>query len=827
MTVDPGVVPVDSHMGSESGLRSYGAEILAVSFAALLLEISYTRVISFKLFYYYTYLVIGLALLGIGSGAVIVTISGRIRRAATNTILLWASVIGAGAVVVGYVVVARVSIDTLNLWDYGTRAQVSSVARLLLICVAIFASFLAVGVIVATLFSRRSDRIGRLYFADLLGAGLACAVVVSLISSIGPPATIMLAGLVLALVGFSIAVRDYPRVIGVGALLVVVVLGTLVIRPQLLPEQRDDATKTNLTSANTIYSAWSPIFRVDVTDFGNERLLFHDGLLGSAIYRYDGNPASLTRFNTDPRKFPFAVASTTPHRVLIIGAAGGNEILTALYYKTAHIDAVELNPVTYSLVTTTYASYDGYLAQNPRVHYVKGDGRSYLARSHQSYDLIWFPAPDSYSATNAATADAFVLSESYLYTTNAVVSSLDHLAPNGILAVQFGEFDKPNRTLRYVATARSALGKVGVYDPRDHILVATSGADVLGRSLTTILVKRQSFTAADVRRFLATIPTVPGASSLYAPGHPDNGNLVSRLVRTPASQLDSFFSNYAFDVRPITDNQPFFWHFTSFSNVLSNFTKPIDRNDFEQAVGERVLVLLLAIAVLLAAVFLLLPFFAIRKTWAALPHKRRSASYFALLGFGFIFFEVTLIERLTLFLGYPTYSLTVTLMSLLIFTGLGAFLSERFKHRAAGLAPVLVVAITALTAFYLVGLTPLTNALLSWPLAGRILVALAVLAPLGVCLGMFMPLGLGAVAASTAHPREYVAWGWAVNGFASVIGSVLSTILAMSFGFGVVLAVALGLYVAALVILPTLFRAAGDADPSTPERGPALATSGA
>jgi hypothetical protein len=810
---------------SELGRRGYGLEIFAVSFAALLLEISYTRVISFKLFYYYTYLVIGLALLGIGSGGVIVTISKRIQRASTDAILLWASLIGSITVVVGYAVVARISIDTLNIYDYWTRAQLSSVVRLLVICVAVFGSFLAVGVIVATLFARRSERIGRLYFADLFGAGLACAVVVALISSIGPPATIMLAGLVLAASGLWIAARDHRRVMAVGVLLVVV-LGTLVVRPQLLPEQRDDTTKTNLTSANTIYSSWSPIFRVDVTDFGNQRLLFHDGLLGSAIYRYDGNPASLGRFNTDPRKLPFAVAATTPRQMLIIGAAGGNEILTSLYYKAGHIDAVELNPVTYSLVTDKYASYDGHIAQNPRVHYVKGDGRSYLARTDRKYNLVWYPAPDSYSATNAATADAFVLSESYLYTTNAVLSSFAHLTKGGILAVQFGEFDKPNRTLRYVATARSALGKLGIHDPTGHILVATSAADVLGRSLTTILVKRQKFTAGDVDRFLSAVPTIPGASVVYAPGHPVAGNDISKLVTTPASQISSFYRNYPYNIRPVTDNQPFFWHFTSFTSVLRDFTKPIDPNDFEVAIGERVLVLLLGIAVLLAAVFLLLPFLAIRKTWVALPHKRRSAAYFGLLGFGFIFFEVTLIQRLTLFLGYPTYSLTVTLMSILIFTGVGAFLSDRLKDHAARLAPTLVVAITALTAFYLVGLTPLTNALLSWPLAARILVALAVLAPLGVCLGMFMPLGLGAVARTTEHRREYVAWGWAVNGFASVIGSVLSTMLAMTYGFGVVLTLAWGIYLIALALLPRLLRAGAAPSSPTAAGEPVLAATG-
>jgi hypothetical protein len=181
--------------------RSYSAEILLISFAALLLEISYTRIVSYKLFYYYTYLVIGLALLGIGSGGVLVTVSGRLRRAATDTIMMWGLLLGAASVGLGYLVVALTHIATLQIWEYGTGASVSNAVRLMLICLALFASFVAVGVMIATLFGRRSEQIGRLYFADLFGAGLACAVVVALISTIGPPATIVLAGLILALAG--------------------------------------------------------------------------------------------------------------------------------------------------------------------------------------------------------------------------------------------------------------------------------------------------------------------------------------------------------------------------------------------------------------------------------------------------------------------------------------------------------------------------------------------------------------------------------------------------------------------------------------------------
>jgi hypothetical protein len=795
--------------------RAFHAEILLVSLAGLLLEISYTRIVSFKLFYYYTYLVIGLALLGIGTGGVIVTISKRMRAASTEAVLLWTFLFGAASVLAGYVVVALTTIDTLAIWEYGSFDSFSNVARLVVICLALFASFIAIGVVVSTLFGRRSDDIGRLYFFDLLGAGIACAIVVSLLGWIGPPATILLAGVVMALCGLRLALRDRPRVaIGAGALAAVLLAG--VVAPSLLPDQRVDATKVALDDDSTLFSAWSPIFRVDVAEVSPDlRVLYHDALHGSGIYRFDGDLSTLGRFDSDPRLFPFATAGKDPGKVLIIGAAGGNEILASLHFDADHIDAVELNPVTYDLVTDEMADYSGHLAEHPKVNYVKGDGRSYLARSDDTYDLVWYPAPDSYSASNAASAGAFVLSESYLYTSETIVSSLEHLSPDGILAAQFGEFDydaKPNRTTRYVATAREALEELGIDDPSHRILVATSPIGV-GGTLSTILVKRRPFTAAQVDRFVGSLDEVDESRLRYAPDHAERlaqdargSTAVAELAALPKAELDRWYDDYPYDVRPISDNGPFFWHFTPFDDVVGDFTAPIDRDDFEDSVGERVLLLLLGVAVLLAAVFLLLPFLAIRTTWVALPGKARSALYFVCLGLGFIFFEVTLIQRLTLFLGYPTYSLTVTLMSILIFTGVGALLSERWKAQPRRVLPWLLGAIVLLTAFYELALPPLTDELLGLPLAVRVPFAFVVLAPLGLCLGTFMPLGLGAVAHLTDHKSEYVAWGWAVNGFASVIGAVLSTILAMSFGFRTVMVVALVIYVVALITLRGLLR---------------------
>jgi len=835
-----GVDATDFDESDESGRgRSFHFEIFLMAFASLLLEVAYTRIISFKLYYYYTFLVIGLALLGIGCGGVAVAVSKRLRRASTETIITWGLASAAVSVLVGYVVVALTPVDTLALWRYGSAESLRNLGLLVVICLALFASFISIGIMLATLFGRRTAQIGRLYFADLLGAGLACAVVVFALYWVGPAVTIIAAGLLMALGALRMALtrpatgptpadvapvrraRPAGRVDRRAALasgVVGVALVAMLAVPALLPSVRPDSTK-NIPAgveSDAAFSGWGALFRVDAFELGNPTtgnlyFLYHDGMLGSAIYNYDGDPASLTRFDADPRLFAFTADGARRDDVLIIGAAGGNEILASLYFGAEQIDAVELNPITHSLVTDRFADYAGRIAEDPRVNYVQGDGRTFLSRTDEQYDLIWYPAPDSYSATNAAASGAFVLSESYLYTTETVSESLDHLRNTGVLVAQFGEVDydaKPNRTSRYVATARQALTERGVSDPGAHIVVLRSPATEVA-SYSTVLVKPTPFTDGEIADLAAAVGAVPGSDVRYAPGSVPviTADPPAQIASLPAAELDAYLASLPYEVDAISDNGPFFWHFAPFGDVLANYTTPIS-DDLEDSLGERVLILLLGLAVVLGAIFLLLPFVTIREQWRQLPRKGTSLTYFSCLGLGFMLLEISLIQRLVLFLGFPTYSLTVTLASILIFTGVGALLSGRVAHRGRRLLPVLAVAVTALTAFYLFALPPLTSALLSWPLAGRVAVTFLVLAPLGVTLGMFMPLGLGAVADLSPFHREYVAWGWAVNGFASVTGAVLTTVLAMMFGFTVVMVIALVLYLLAIATLRLLLGGA-------------------
>lgn len=799
--------------------RRATAAIAITSLAGLLLEVAYTRVISYKLWYYYTYLVIGLALLGIGSGGILVATVRSLALATTRRVVAVCATWGAIATLVGYWIVARVRIDTLEIWKYGTRGSFVAVAWLFVVCFALFGSFVAIGVVISTILGRARTEIGRLYFADLAAAGLACVVAIPLITRVGPPTVITIAGLMMAGLGLAFTERSAPRSSRANVAVAVVAtlgLGALTIQNAWLPDIVPDDQKITVDPGPGVYSDWGPVFRVQTQPYptGNW-VLIHDGTWGAAMQRWDGDVASLTSYDQDPRRIPFEILGGAPDTELIIGSAGGNEILASLRFGAKNIEAVELNPVTVSLLTDHFADETGHLAERREVDLHQGDGRTYLARSDTDYDLIWYVAPDSYAANNAASSGAFVLSESYLYTTEMIEESLEHLSDRGMMVVQFGELaydERPNRTSRYLVTAREALTNLGVKHPERHLLVAVEQS---AGFQPTIVVKRTEFNAGELDRFSASFAKLRNTRPVYSAGRHDDGTLPARLAGAPdQATVDALVAGYGNEIGAISDDAPFFWHFNSYTSVVRNLTESIDTTDPESAIGERVLLLLLFVAIVYAAVFLFVPFLFVRREWAALPAKLPSGVYFACLGLGFMFFEITMIQKLVRFLGYPSYSLTVTLAAILISTGVGALASRRFVGNPLAALRGLLVVLAILTLGYRYGLDPLTDAAQSGALGVRIVVAVLVLVPLGLCLGMFMPLGLGLVAAVRVDGDEragasYTAWSWAVNGFFSVIGSVLTTMLAMEFGFSAVQLAAWFVYALAVVVFARLARRLG------------------
>jgi hypothetical protein len=780
-----------------------------VGFVGLTLEIAYTRIVSFKLFYYYTYFVIGLALLGFGAAATVTALSNRLRRRdVLDTVRLLAPIVAVLGVV-SYLLVARLPTDVNQIWAGSLGRASVEFLIVVVVALALTAVFFGLGLVISLLIVVDAADVRRLYFWDLAGAALGCLLAVPLQRTIGPPAMVLVSLVAFAALGLAIAVRTGHRPTFAAAGLVVTALAALVVGSL---DVRTDDTKTLRLSDDVTGGDWGAVFRVDAVAFPGVQVLHHDGLWGSSIWEYDGTPRTTQRFDTDDRQIPWAALGRQPERMLIIGAAGGNEIQAALTYGAGHIDAVELNPVTVDLLTDTFAEYSGNIANRENVNYVQGDGRTFLARSDDAYDLIWFVAPDSYAASNAATSGAFVLSESYLYTKEMIETAFDHLTPDGLIVAQFGDFDfeaRPTRTARYLVTARDAIGDdVGRFD--DHVLLVVESAPEEIKRVSTIAFSPRAFDTAAVDRVVGSIGKVPGARAVHLPGgRGTQEGITAQLITADAATVERLVDDYRFDISSITDDRPFFWHFTPYSDVLTNFSRGME--DSEIAIGERLLLMLLVVAVLVAAILLCLPFLVTRGPSEERParvHDRwRLLVYFAALGLGFMVVEISMIQRFSLLLGYPTLSLSVSLFTLLLSTALGArwsaWILGDVRHRLA----LTAVAMWVVTLLYLAISDPVTERVLAWSQPARIALVIVLLFPVGVLLGMFLPTGIDkardVAALGGADVGRVVAWCWAVNGFFSVIGSTATTMLSMTFGFDRTIVIGLVLYAVATIVMAT------------------------
>lgn len=815
----------ETHPPSTAPARDVTARLTAafvVGFVGLSTEIAYTRVISFKLFYYYTYFVIGLALLGLGAASAIVSLSPRLRRADTVSLVARLAPVAGVVGLVSYAVVARLQLDTQKIWASAVGIAGPQFLKLLVMSIALTMVFFAIGLVLAKLIVAEAHEVRRLYFWDLTGAALGCLTAVPLQAWIGPPNMIVASNLALVALGVWLAVRSGRHLAFAGG------MGAVALAAMLLAVSipiRTDATKTLRVDQEVLAGDWGAVFRVDATQTTKDLItLNHDGLWGSSIWRYDGTRKTTARFDIDSRQIPFAALDEPPENMLIIGAAGGNEIMAARTYGAKNIDAVELNPVTASLLRNEFAEFTGNITEQPGVNYVQGDGRTFLARSDKNYDLIWFVAPDSYAASNAATSGAFVLSESYLYTEEMLTTAYSHLTDRGMIVSQFGDFQfesAPNRTARYLATARSALneemgGKQG--DFANHTGLTVEGVEASIAKISTILLFKNPPEPVAMERVTKVVEEIPDGRVVHLPGVDGTGEgITAQIISGDDATVTRLVADYPYDISAINDNGPFFWHFTPFSNVDAMFSR--NYSDSEIAIGERLLLMLVLIATITAALFLWLPFgLARRKSTVKVRGKARLFLYFAPIGLGFIFVEVAMIQRFSLLLGFPTLSLSVSLFTLLLATAVGARYSDRFGANVRVRLTATTVALWAVTLLYLVISRPITNVALAWPQGARIVLVFAMLFPIGVLLGMFLPTGIDRanLTAESQDPDDdgrLVAWCWAVNGFFSVLGSSTGTILSMSFGFNRTVVIGLLLYVVAAVLLSQ-----GGGEPATDEQ---------
>ena len=766
--------------------RSLGLALLTGG--TLLAEVALTRALSISLFHHLAFLVVSTALLGTAVAGVAITVSKRLAGIDADRIAGLAALGFALLLPVCFSLAQLVRVEPLSI-----ATDASQLARLALVYLLLALPFFFAGLAVAALLDRFAPSAPRLYAADLLGAGAGSFLALGALSAFGSRGALIAGGLLGAAGAFAFLfrarglVRAAPLVAAAGlAILTPLASSVLPIHISLAkvtfsgePFDRvlRDPDRTKSTEETSIA-------RVDLVDFGRGvRRLFIDA--GVAAVRVPADDFT-----------PVASDATLPYelrpgaRTLIIGSGAGWEIAEALAFGAHDIDAVEINPLVLAHVPRK-------LASDPRVHNVFDEGRSFLERQHQTYDAIVM----IHTISNAATsAGALHLAEDYLLTVEAMRTALAHLSPRGLLLITRPESQLP----RLVATLTAALE---VAHPADHVLAWTERPAGPGGSASfysAVLVGRAPIDAGDRARILARLAERSRLRAVAVPGGTSDPLLAGILAGRPRAELEVLAGSR---LDPPTDDRPFFNQRRRFfdlhlADLAAAFSSERDaRMALEnQPFAELSALALLVETTLIGGLLLLIPLFVAPRD-PRRPSRRRVANtlcYFAILGLGFMLIEIALIQRLGLLLGRPAVAFATVFAGLLVGAGLGSRLSERLRRRENAAAFALLVALAL--AFLLP--VAIRSSLGLFEL-GRILVALLLVLPAGMVLGMPFPLGL---LEAQKGGGGLVPWAFAANGIASIAGTVLALILATEIGFTGVLVIAALLYGAARLLFSRLGR---------------------
>jgi len=774
--------------------------------AVVAAEVLLPRLLSVVLWHHFAYLVVSLALLGLGAAGTVLALAREAALARFERLYPLLCVLFAAGFAGASARAAHAPFNPLALgWDAREGLALVGLAAVVLL------PFLAAGGAVGLALMRHAARPARLYGADLVGAGggaIAAVVALEQLTLAGALAAVVALGLAAALAASAAALG--PTRLLAGALAGLLAVGLLATGGWLdpvpspykglslalrAPGARVIAERSGALGQLSVVA--SP--RVPIRHAPGLSLAAPSGPPGQLALFVDGDgPAPLVELGDGawldwlPEALAYALGAPR-RRVLVLGAPGGAALARAVAHG-AQVVAVEANGKLLELLGEAF--WGGRARgpwRSPQVRLVRAEARSFLARERHRYDLIELPLAGDRVAAGAGLQ---ALAASRLYTVEGLGAALARLAPGGLLVVPVWLRQPPRASVKLLATAIEALRRAGVRDPGARLLL------VRGWQTAALLVRRGPFSGAEIeaaRRFAASrrfdLAWYPG----MAEGEANRRNRwpAPYLYRAARALLGpgaaAFLRDYKFEVRPASDDRPFFDRFLRWRTLPELLALRSRAGLAQLDWGYPVLVASGVLVAALGAVLVLVPL----ALWGRAGRGGRlwrPLLPFALVGLAFMLVEMAFIARLEPFLGHPTRALSVALAAFLVFAGLGSLASGQvgrtLRHPTAA-----ACAATALLALLAIALLPsLLGALVALPDGARMAVAVAAIAPLAALMGMPFPLLLAPLGA--ARPA-LVPWAWGVNGLASVLATTLGALLAVHLGFRAVLMLAAALYLGA------------------------------
>ncbi len=790
------------------------AAIFLISSATLCLEISLTRYFSVSQHYHFAFWVVSIAFMGYGASGSFLTLFKSFSSVDRDTFLSYSSFIYSLTILLSFLLCNSVPFDFISIsWD---KNQIFFVfLYYFLLCVPFFFAGLTISFAV----SRVPRLVNRIYFSDLFGAGAGTLIALFVFLLKGDRGVIIFCSF-LAL--FSSFLFSWRRRFTFKFLLLCLMSAEIVLflsSPSWLSFRISPykalPVALKYPQAKHLLTRWNSISRVDILESPAIRyapglsLLYEKELPPQLGLSTDGGELSAITRIKDPEEPQLEFLSYLPSslvysltespRTLIIEPKGGLDVLSSLYFNASQIKVIEANPLTAKLLRQELAQFSGDLYNKKNIHVVSAYSRAALKQDKDTYDLIVFSLTDVFGSTGTG---LYGFSENYLYTTDSFAHILNRLSPDGLVSISLYLLPPPRQEGRILATWIDALERSEM-DPGSHIMAIRSWGTI------SFFIKKSPFSRLEIQK-LKDFAGKRLFDLVYYPGiQIDEVNIHNELEKPlyynltlqllSPSERAKLYKNYLFQIKPVTDNRPFFFNFFKLNKLKATY-KAMGKKWLPFLQGEFLVPLLLVQSIIIAFFLILLPIFVFRKA----KNKIRSFSsriflYFSLIGMAFMFLEITFIQKFILFLGHPLYSVSIIIFSLLFSSGLGSFFSKRIlgQNLKRNLKRSLLLC-AGLIVLYLFLLPFLYESFIGFNLTLKIILTFLVIFPLGFLMGFPFPTGVRLL---DQGEKRLIPWAWATNAFSSVINSILALIVAFWGGYNLVLVLAAGGYLLARFFL--------------------------
>jgi hypothetical protein len=750
------------------------AGIFLIALSGLILEVSITRIFSAAIWYHFAFVAVSVALVGLGaSGLVVHHRVNKLKGKWAENLTIYSAW--------GITVFIPITLFVMH-------ALASQVIYLPLFMILFSVPFFLIGIIISAAFNAFASVAGRLYASDLIGASSGALLVVLFLVLTGGEGATLIVGLISAIGGtiFSRIAKNPKKTI-MSLMFIAFAISLIFLNhvTQIFAIPTDPTAQKDLPiylrdhpGSKIVKTEWNSFSRIDVVEggTGGEGLVakvFIDGGAGTNIISWDGNIESRQELSTWMQYLPFKMMQDP--KVLVIGSGGGRDVVASLVSGSKDITSVEINPIIYETVKS-YGDRAGNVYSHEYVRSYVDEGRSFITRSSEKYDIIYVPFVDTWASVSSG---GLSVSENFLYTLEGFQQYYDHLTERGKIVTVRWLIDAP----RFITTYAKLLVQNGI--PEDqlhrHLIMVTSDSYTHDPSVTMVIFSKSPFTDEEIR-FLSQSFSQYNYKPILVPG---------QVMREPYSaflrgevNLDQFYDKFETKVYPVTDDNPYFL----------SFEKPL----------PRAVEVLLYASIGIVAIFLLVPFAWIRRRKEKEIDAKKSEigiatmiPYFAALGVGFILIELALLQKLILLMGNPTMTFALLLFTLLMSSGAGSLLSSRIAKSNMKNLVFVIAGIAGFGILHVLFLPPIIYSTIAQPFEVKAAVSIAILAPIGFLMGMPLPTGMRLL---KVHRPDYIPWMWAVNGAFSVLGAVLAIALGILYGSSLAMVLGILIYLIALGI---------------------------